>query len=448
MNWNLHTRISLVLTGLAATLLLALGGLWLAGARQSIHEEIEAATRVAGQWLDVVAGEAAADPSAWKVPRLLAHVRAVGRIRANALEVADAGGRLLYVSPPPAYKAGRAAPGWFAQIVEPAFAERRIDVGTLTLTLRPDASRSILDAWDDLCAMAGWAAMLLAALFFASRWALDRALRPLGQIMAALDRTGRGRFDTRLPVYAAPDLGRLARAFNGMADRLSEAVDENVRLGAERELDRRLQGHLADERKGIARELHDELSQGITAVRALAGAIAQRAEAQADLRRYANNIIDVTGEMQDGVRAILQRLRPPTAAGGDLERALGRHLEAWRQQHPQIAVRATLAVGDALLDGEAALALLRIVQEGLTNVARHAAASRVDIELRRPGAWLELMLADNGRGLGRSSPAAGCGLGLAGMRERVAALGGELAVDGDHGGVRLRARLPAPLHPT
>jgi two-component system sensor histidine kinase UhpB len=74
------------------------------------------------------------------------------------------------------------------------------------------------------------------ALFFATRFALDRALRPVGQVMAALDRTGHGRFDTRLPVFPVPELGRLARAFNGMADRLAQAVNENVRLENDREL--------------------------------------------------------------------------------------------------------------------------------------------------------------------------------------------------------------------
>jgi two-component system sensor histidine kinase UhpB len=446
---SLHTRISLVLTALAAVLVLALGGLWLKQSRASIHEEVEAASRVAEQLLSVAAHEARADPPTWSSERLLAHVQAIGRIRANALEVIDRTGRQVYLSPQPIYKSGRFAPEWFVAVVETEFSTRLIDAGPLTLILRPDASRATLDAWDDLCIMAGWAGVLLVALFFAARLALYHALRPLGLVMAALDRTGRGRFDIRLPVFSVPELGRLASAFNGMADRVAEAVNENVRLETEHELGERVHLRLEDERRSIARELHDELAQGITAVRALAGAIAQRTDDQPALHGHAQSIVAVTGQMQDGVRNILEHLRPRSAVESvDVDEMLQRYLEVWQHHYPDIALGMTLEVGDLPVRDDVAQALLRIVQEGLTNVARHAAASRVDVLLRQlhdgRENWLELSLADNGRGLGALSGFSGCGLGLSGMRERVAALSGELRFDSAAGGgTRLCVRLPA-----
>lgn len=445
---SLHTRISLVLTALAAALVLALGSLWLKQTQDSIREEVQAATRVAEQWLGAVALEMRTQPPGWTSQRLLAHLQAAGRIRANALEAVDAFGRRRYLSPQPTYKAGHSAPGWFAALVEPGFAAHRVEAGELTLILRPDGSRATLDAWDDLCAMAGWAGVLLVVLFFAVRHALDRALRPLGQVMAALDRTGRGCFDTRLPVFPAPELGRLAKAFNGMADRLVEAVNDNVRLRSEREWADRLQARIEGERRGIARELHDELAQGITAMRALAGAIAQRSGDQPALLGPAQSIVAVTGQMQDGVRAILHRLRPlPDGPGAAADDTLRRYLQAWQQHYPDITLRMMLDAGSQPLCDDVIQALVRITQEGLTNVARHAAATQVEVTLRRLGAgedaWLELILADNGRGLGTPSAAAGCGFGLAGMRERVLALAGELQFDTAAGsGTRLRVRLP------
>ncbi len=445
---RLHTRISLVLTALAAALVLALGSLWLKQTRDGIREEVEAATRVAEQWLTVSARELHAGQDGWNNARLLAQLRDVGRIRANALEVVDAAGTRRYLSPGPTYKAGRAAPGWFSAVVEPGFAARRVDAGELTVILHPDASRATLDAWDDLCAMAGWAAVLLAALFFTVRHALDRALRPLGQVMAALDRTGRGAFDIRLPVFPEPELGRLAKAFNGMADRLVEAVNDNVRLGSESELNERLQARIEDDRRSIARELHDEMAQGITAVRALAGAIVQRTADQPALHAPAQSIIAVTGQMQDGVRTILHRLRPQQdSPGASVDDALGRYLLAWQQQYPDIRLGMQLAGGDEPIGDSIVQAMVRITQEGLTNVVRHAAATRVEISLRRleagNGAWLELVLADNGHGLGAPTSSSGCGLGLAGMRERVATLAGEFRFDSAaDSGTRLCVRLP------
>lgn len=448
--FTLHTRISLLLTAVVASLMLVLGGLWLSNVRDSIHEEIEAATRVCEQWLNVLASEARAAPSEAASKSLLADIRAVGRVRANALEVIDSAGQRVYLSPQPTYKAGRASPDWFARITEPVFVPRRISAGRLSLVLYPDPSRASLDAWDSLAVMAAWACALLTILFIATRWALNRALHPLDQIKAALECTGRGRFDTRLPLYASRDLNRLAGAFNGMADRLNQAVNDNVRLDSERELSRLLQTRLEAERRSIAQELHDELAQGITAVRALSGAIVQRTTELPALHGHAQSIIAVTNQIQEGIRHILQRLRPlGNHADTGLEQALQHYLEHWQQHYPELALHADVRIGTQQVSDELALAVLRIIQEGLTNVVRHAAAAQVRLTLRSvlqdDGAWLELTLADDGRGLtGQVSDNTGCGFGLTGMRERVTALQGELSVASmADGGTCLHARLPA-----
>lgn len=443
---RVHTRISLVLTGLAASLLLVLMGIWLQGARAGAHEEVEAASRVAQQWLAALAAELGELPEAERSDRVLARVRPLGRLRANALTVVDGQGRLLYRSPPSTYKAGRAAPAWFAALLATDLPVPVLTLGELRLVLEPDASRAIVDAWDDLCALAGWALALLAGLFALVRHGLDRALRPLEQVMAALDRTGSGRFDTRLPVFATPELGRLALAFNGMADRLDQAVKDNVRLESEQEVIRCLSQRLEAERREIARELHDELAQGITAVRALAGAIVQRTPEQPALHGHAHSIVAVAGTMQDGVRAILHRLREPPSE--DPMAVLESHVDRWRAQHPEVCLNSTLAVDRGQLDPALARCALRVVQEGLTNVARHARADRVDVSVTSCGASLHVCVADNGRGSADGSPTPGCGLGLTGMAERIALIGGTLQVDAPAtGGWRLMARLPRSAQP-
>lgn len=439
---SLHTRVGLVFTGLAASLLLVIAGFWLHGARNAIHEEVEAANRVSLQWLQALAGELREVPPAALAERLLAVVKPLGRIRANHLEVLAADGHRLYASPAPTYKAGRTVPDWFAGLLTPEFAPRRLPVGELQLQLTPDASRSVIDAWDDLRVMAGWALALLALIFVSSRRALNRALRPLEQVMAALERTGFGRFDIRLPVFATPELGRLSRAFNGMADRLGEAVNENVRLETEQAVARCLQERLEAERRGIARELHDELAQGITAVRALAGAIVQRTPEQPALHGPAQSIVAVTGEMQQGVKNILLHLRPPS--GDSFGATLERQLAAWQVQHEEIHLAWHLDPAARSPDDAVAQAALRIIQEGLTNIVRHSTASRAELRVLQKAGQLQLSLADNGRGRdGRPSAQAGCGFGLAGMAERVAALGGDLEfIPPVGGGFGLQVRLP------
>jgi two-component system sensor histidine kinase UhpB len=155
--------------------------------------------------------------------------------------------------------------------------------------------------------------------------------------------------------------------------------------------------------------------------------------------------VAVTGEMQDGVRNILHRLRP--AVGEGLAMALEGHLANWREQHPEIALCHRLDIGVQPVADDAATALIRMVQEGLTNVIRHAQASEVELRLGRAGGWLHLRLADNGCGrAGQGSAQPGCGLGLAGMGERIAALGGHLQFETPAGGgFCIVARLPDTL---
>ncbi|MBS0370716.1 MAG: HAMP domain-containing protein [Proteobacteria bacterium] len=442
---SLRLRVSLVLTALAAAFVLTGAALWIRDARVAIAEEITAANRVASQWLTVSAqGTAAGDP-AWTEARLIAHLNAVGRIRAHQLEVRNAGGKLLYQSPPSAYKAGRDAPGWFFDWLKPELPSLKLQAGTLTLSLQPDASRAVLDLWDDLTAAATRALLALAGLFLGCWFAIDRALKPLGTVMAALDRAGEGNFDTRLPVDGPIELAHLAEAFNSMALRLERAVAENVRLNHEQALARTVTERLEADRKAIARELHDELGQSITAVAALAGAIVQRSDNTPAIRQSAEVIRDVTSRMQGDVRALLTRLRPPRSGPQEtLDDAVRSYLAAWSQRHTDVELNTELFAGPSPLPDDVTLTALRIVQESCTNVVRHAQASKTRIRLLREGDALTVEVSDNGRGI---MPASGqAGFGLAGMRERVAELGGSLDIScPPAGGTRIRARLPIGL---
>lgn len=135
--------------------------------------------------------------------------------------------------------------------------------------------------------------------------------------MAALDHAGQGRFDTRLPETGPAELARLAQAFNGMAGQLDHAVSENVRLTQQQAVARAITERLEADRRAIARELHDEPGQSITAVAALAGAIVQRCTDNPAVSKSAEVIRDVASRMHDDVRALLTRLRPPTAGGNE-----------------------------------------------------------------------------------------------------------------------------------
>ncbi|MCZ4305953.1 histidine kinase [Zoogloeaceae bacterium G21618-S1] len=440
MRARLDTRVSLVVTLAAAALMLFGGSLWLAATRDAIHEEVEAASRVAEQWIQVLVHDAAVVPDA-----LVHQLSAVGRVRANTLEIIDADtGALRYRSPGPTYKAGRNAPAWFGALLSPDFSPRLISGPGVHIRLLPDASRSVLDAWDNAVAAAGWALAILCLLGIAVRRSIDRALAPLTEFETALEHAGDGRFDHRLPRQRSLELDRLAERYNQMATQLASSLDHNARLEEDQAFSRALTARLEEERRQLARELHDEFGQGITAVRAITGAIAQKSRDDATLHGNAQAILAMTGQMQDGVRAILERLRQPGAdTPARLDDALTAYCTHWRNCYPAVDVQLGLAPLPAVLDANFSLTVLRLVQEALTNVARHAKAHHVDIALNTSDASLTLTITDDGRGFDPASPTAR--LGLTGMRERIAAHHGRLDITAAPGaGTRLSIRLPWP----
>lgn len=448
---SLQARLSLVLTVLLAVLMAAGVAAWMRETRQAIHEEVEAATRVAHQWLVVLLAENR-NGDVLARERLLTHLAAVGRIRANRLEVFAEGGTKLYVSPDSSYKAGRDAPAWFSDRIAPELAARRMDAGNLEIVLTPDTSRAVLDAWDHLTAALGWACTLLLAIGLATRRAIGHALAPLHDVHTALEQGVHGRFDQRLPEYHTRELALLARSYNRLADSLDESHAENARLEADQTMARTIQARLEQERRAIARELHDELGQSITAVRSLAGAIIQRSADQSGIHGSAQAILAMTGQMQRGVHAILQRLRSNAPnTHGRIEDALQAYCTLWASHHEGIQLHCDIEPLGEHLDDSVCLALLRVVQESLTNVARHACARHVEVRVglshetenatRR--AEIEIEISDDGRGLGTNPTPDRHG--LTGMRERITELDGQLELySPPAGGLCVRARLPRP----
>ena len=439
---TLHSRLSLMLTLLLALALLVVAALWMRETRNAIHEETEAAGRVASQLLVVLVAEARRDPAGGEV-RLMSALQDIGRIRAHVLEVSHTPGGLSYRSPEPTYKAGRSAPAWFAAKLSPELPVRHFGAGALQLSLLPDPSRSIVDAWDDLCSLSGWGLSILLLAWLGSHAALNRALRPLRIIDEAFARGADGHFDRRLPDVGAPELDRLAHSYNRLADRLDDSLADNSRLTADQHFNLAVQDRLEEERRIIARELHDELAQGITAVRAIAGAIQQRSLDQPGIHGSAQTIVAMAGQMHDGVRAILQRLRQPGLEQGSLDEGVKRLCEQWSAIHPDIALDCAAQTGELVVDASLRHAVQRLLQESLTNVARHASASKVEVSLCRSAQGLELRVTDNGRGLPGGYSDKRPRYGLTGMHERTLELGGELRFEPvPRGGLSVRATLP------
>ncbi len=429
---SLRARLSLLLVlVLAAGLAAGLGALVMhAGAR--IGAESDAAIRLARELVETKAPQlvGAADPQV-ELEKLFADVRRLRHVRIGR----DG-------APQPAMR-DRVAPEWFTALVMPTQAESRIATPVATIVVSSNPLDEIDEVWQEIVWLATGALALAVIAFALGSLELTRALRPVAEVADSLSRLEGGDYAIRLAPEGPPEFVDIAERINVLAATL-QSLDADNRTLVQRMIDVQEQ-----ERRDIARDLHDEIGPYLFTARAGIGALARKAAtgniAPAQLGAECARIDAQIAALQEINRRILGRLRPPALEEMGLAAAVAALARGWREAHPEIAL--TVSTGNAGdgIDDNVALAAYRVVQEGLTNAYRHAGASRIDVAIDDDanGGVLWVMVQDNGAGRLKTAGAEK-GLGLRGMEERVAALGGVLRIEAPvEGGVRLVATIPS-----
>ncbi|HKD33463.1 MAG TPA: sensor histidine kinase [Gaiellaceae bacterium] len=265
-------------------------------------------------------------------------------------------------------------------------------------------------------------AIALAVMLIANFLLLRQTLRPVERLAERMHTVDLLRPGQRLAEGGGVEVAELVRVFNQMLDRLEAERRESGR--------RALRAQEA-ERARIAGHLHDEVGQVLTGVLLQLEGEARCEETKAAVR-----------QALDEVRRIAQELRPEMLDDLGLVSAL---TELSRKFANQSGLRIERRFADDLppLSEEAELAVYRVAQESLTNVARHAAATRVELALEPGPGSVVLRVVDDGRGMDEAAALNGHG-GLRGMRERAVLVGGALAVKrAREGGLEVRLEVPA-----
>lgn len=267
----------------------------------------------------------------------------------------------------------------------------------------------------------------LAAMLIANAVLLRIGLAPLGRLTRAMTAVDLLRPGGRARVEGPGEVVELTTSFNAMLGRLEaeRATSSALALSAQEA-----------ERRRIAQELHDEVGQTLTAVLLQLKHTADRAPAP--LREELRQVQETTRTGLDEIRRIARRLRPGVLEDLGLHSAL-RALAA-EFTTGSLTVRHVIGPGLPPLGDAAELVVYRVAQEALTNAARHAGATDVEVHLsNRPGGSVRLLVRDDGKGIGRAHE----GAGIQGMRERALLVGAELAVGGGpHGGTDVRLDVP------
>jgi two-component system sensor histidine kinase UhpB len=221
---------------------------------------------------------------------------------------------------------------------------------------------------------------------------------------------------------------------------LAETLTENKRL-TQQYVDMQ-----ENERRALARDLHDELGQYLNAIKLDAVSIRESTTADPGVHDVARAMIGNIDRVYGVVTGLIRQLRPVGLDDLGVTAALEHCVNDWRSRLPLATIEMSLTGDFETLDQTRGLVLYRLVQEALTNIARHAHATRVEIRIAAGRAadsrqCVEILIADNGAGADLGTPRSG--LGLVGMRERVSALGGSITLTSERGaGFQVRASLP------
>jgi two-component system sensor histidine kinase UhpB len=288
--------------------------------------------------------------------------------------------------------------------------------------------------------LAGFAVAMVAATWLTLR----RALRPMRDILDAIAAYEADDYSHRPPPQRLRELDAIGAALNHMAAAIERARDTRRLLSA------KMLTLQEDERTRIARELHDEFGQVLTAMRADAAWLQRRAGNDAELRTVADDMATHCERVQRDVRDLLRHLRPLERDDDGQPLPLTALLDglarSWRERPGQpVALTLDLHLDEQRLPPTLAATIYRITQEALTNAMRHAGAYRIDVHVTMRDDAVHWQVDDDGRGIDEPEHAMHRGNGLAGLCERVWAQHGEVVIDGHgghDGGLRLRATLP------
>lgn len=300
-------------------------------------------------------------------------------------------------------------------------------IGTARIGLSDDsvqAALSTLTAQLLLTILFVSATGVLVAVFLT--WILTR---PILELVRATQSVAKGDFSPRVPRWADDEIGDLAEAFNAMTEELAHTEElRREREALRRQLMEKVITTQEDERRRIARELHDSTSQNLTSL--IVGLrIMETHCANCEAQTKASDLREVASNTLDEVHDLSMRLRPRVLDDLGLPAALERLAHEWQARH-KTPVDVIIQLNERL-PGEVETAIYRIVQEALTNIARHAQAKSASILIEKRGDFVRAIVEDDGIGFDVNTNHGERHLGLLGMRERAELLNGTLTIESE-----------------
>jgi two-component system, NarL family, sensor histidine kinase UhpB len=341
------------------------------------------------------------------------------------------------------------APNWFVNFMglfsEP-WEPKRLIVDILgqpkgAIVITPDPSYEFGEIWNQFTGVFYLAGAFFVLTNILVAWIVFRALSPVEFILKALTELELGNLKVKMPYLKTSELSAISSKFNHMVKTLRLSIEQN------HELSRKLIRIQEEERKSLARDLHDEFGQSLTAIHADAAVL--KALANKDypkIKPSVHAISDLSKHLMNLVGGMLSRLKVGVLHELGLEEGLKDLLNTWQLRHPKINLHYQINL-KALpkINETVSITSYRIIQECLTNISRHAKAKHVEIEIQlikknASSKMIDIHVKDDGIGLSKSHRD---GFGLSGMRERIHEVNGIIKIVSEvNQGVSLHIQLP------
>jgi two-component system, NarL family, sensor histidine kinase UhpB len=310
------------------------------------------------------------------------------------------------------------------------------------VAIASDPTQELSEIWTEMGTVVATAFLFGVCLLIFIMVLVGRAIAPIAQVGQAISQLAAGDTSVKLVPRGPPEFIDISEKLNGLAVDLAKVNAENTRLVQQ------IMKVQEEERAQIARDLHDDMGPHLFCIRANVSAL--REKLPDDVGKALVAIGEQAESIQTLLRRLLQRLRPAGLGELGLSEALRTLVGSWRAAHPEIEVSLKTSDDFAAIDENISLAVYRVVQEGLTNVFRHAGASHAEVSVDwATSDWdsgeeakrgLRVRVEDDGIGVPERFER---GLGLTGMYERVRACGGHLKIAPcGGGGTCIEAVLP------
>ena len=436
---SLRFRLNLLIILIFLAILLAGSWLVIQNARKALAEETESTANLTLQLLELAFIQSSPNNQVIHQSKLMRQIKEFGKARHLHIEIIHGKDLEPFPKSEPGYKSD--TPDWFVKMVEPTSVVLRQSIlvpgmPASELVIRPDPADEISEAWEEARSLLG---LLLTFFLIANvlmTIIIGRLLKPVKAIIKGLDDIEQGDYKSRLQSVKLPELDMITQKFNHMAGVLELSREQNRHLT---QLSLAIQ---EEERRHLARELHDEMGQSISAIKAVAASIDKRSNDE-KIKSSIATITEISSRIYSVVRGMMKRLHPVVLDELGLIPALRDVIDDWNTHHEDTFCHFELIENNLNhLSRDVSITVYRLIQECLNNVAKHANAEDVYIRLSSTrGETLELTIKDNGQGFDKNQQSTS--LGLTGMRERVEALNGFYEIESTSGnGVSIQVTLP------